>query len=65
MWRPNGSSVIFGDRFIEEKKKLGYALCSYCGILEQYIGQFAEYANKRYCSQKCLDESCDQTNLKK
>uniref|UniRef100_A0A914RD79 Uncharacterized protein n=1 Tax=Parascaris equorum TaxID=6256 RepID=A0A914RD79_PAREQ len=37
-WRPQGSAVIFGDRFIEDKKRLGFALCAECGILEQRVG---------------------------
>uniref|UniRef100_F1LA63 DUF8117 domain-containing protein n=2 Tax=Ascaris TaxID=6251 RepID=F1LA63_ASCSU len=52
-WRPQGSAVIFGDRFIEDKKRLGFTLCAECGILEQHVGQFVEHQQKRFCSLKC------------
>lgn len=63
VWRPNGSAVIFGDRFIEDKKRLGFSLCSYCGMLEQQVGQFtADQKQRRYCSQKCLDAALANTD---
>ncbi|VDM24377.1 unnamed protein product [Toxocara canis] len=63
-WRPQGSAVIFGDRFIEDKKRLGFALCAHCGILEQRVGQFAERNHKRFCSLKCAEnyETNSHTN---
>ncbi|VDN02252.1 unnamed protein product [Thelazia callipaeda] len=54
IWRPNGSVVIFGDRFIKDKQQFGFSLCAYCGMLEQHIGQFAYHKQQRFCSQKCL-----------
>lgn len=39
-WRPKGTKVIFGDRQIEKKKRSGFNLCDYCGMLEQFPEQF-------------------------
>ncbi|VDK86533.1 unnamed protein product [Litomosoides sigmodontis] len=54
VWRPKGSIVIFGDRFIKDKQRLGYSLCFYCGMLEQQIGQFSTHRQRPFCSEKCL-----------
>ncbi|KAM3728571.1 Uncharacterized protein ACO02O_05116 [Dirofilaria immitis] len=64
VWRPKGSVVIFGDRFIKDKQRFGYSLCSYCGMLEQQIGQFnsQQYRQRRYCSQKCLNAALAEDN---
>ncbi|MFH4976117.1 hypothetical protein AB6A40_002826 [Gnathostoma spinigerum] len=53
VWRPNGSSVIFGDRFIKEKKQRGYNLCATCGMLEQCLHQFLTDKSDAFCSEKC------------
>jgi hypothetical protein len=39
-WRPKGTHIIFGDRHIEKKKRSGFNLCDYCGMLEQFPQQF-------------------------
>uniref|UniRef100_A0A915PPW7 DUF8117 domain-containing protein n=1 Tax=Setaria digitata TaxID=48799 RepID=A0A915PPW7_9BILA len=62
VWRPKGSTVIFGDRFIKDKQRLGYALCAYCGMLEQQIGQFHHHRQRPYCSQKCLNAILTESN---
>uniref|UniRef100_A0A8R1HN56 DUF8117 domain-containing protein n=1 Tax=Caenorhabditis japonica TaxID=281687 RepID=A0A8R1HN56_CAEJA len=56
-WKPNGTSVIFGDRFVEKKKRAGLKLCSTCGMLEQKKGQFAAMNDQVYCSKTCFDEA--------
>uniref|UniRef100_A0A1I7W2R7 Zf-CGNR domain-containing protein n=3 Tax=Loa loa TaxID=7209 RepID=A0A1I7W2R7_LOALO len=63
VWRPKGSVVIFGDRFIKDKQQLGYSLCFYCGMLEQQIGQFSSHRQRPYCSQKCLNAALAEENL--
>lgn len=55
-WKPSGTSVIFGDRFVEKKKRAGLKLCSTCGMLEQKKAQFASLDEKAYCSKTCFDE---------
>lgn len=62
VWRPKGSIVIFGDRFIKDKQQLGYSLCFYCGMLEQQLGQFSKYRQRPYCSQKCLNAELAENN---
>ncbi|ULT83110.1 hypothetical protein L3Y34_012394 [Caenorhabditis briggsae] len=55
-WKPNGTSVIFGDRFVEKKKRSGLKLCTSCGMLEQKKAQFAVLNDQVYCSKTCFDE---------
>ncbi|KAF1748308.1 hypothetical protein GCK72_024775 [Caenorhabditis remanei] len=55
-WKPNGTSVIFGDRFVEKKKRSGLKLCTTCGMLEQKKAQFAILNDQVYCSKTCFDE---------
>ncbi|KAK6112169.1 hypothetical protein QQG55_46625 [Brugia pahangi] len=62
VWRPKGSIVIFGDRFIKDKQRFGYSLCFYCGMLEQQIGQFRCHRQRRYCSQKCFYAALAEDN---
>ncbi|CAJ0576274.1 unnamed protein product, partial [Mesorhabditis spiculigera] len=54
-WKPQGSNIIFGDRFVEKKKLAGYELCSNCGMVEQQKGQFPKKENYAFCSPECLD----------
>uniref|UniRef100_A0A7E4VMC2 DUF8117 domain-containing protein n=1 Tax=Panagrellus redivivus TaxID=6233 RepID=A0A7E4VMC2_PANRE len=53
-WRPKGTHVIFGDRHIEKKKRSGFNLCDYCGMLEQFPEQFKLMDQFRLCSSECL-----------
>ncbi|CAI5453973.1 unnamed protein product [Caenorhabditis angaria] len=55
-WKPKGTSVIFGDRFVEKKKRCGLKLCTTCGMLEQKHGQFATINEAAFCSKNCFDE---------
>ncbi|KIH48213.1 hypothetical protein ANCDUO_21720 [Ancylostoma duodenale] len=36
-WRPRGSEVIFGARFVEKKMRTGMQLCAWCGMIEQQV----------------------------
>ena len=54
-WRPRGASIIFGDSFVEKKKRLGLRLCSYCGMLEQQKQQFPNRGDLVFCSPECAD----------
>ncbi|VDO57513.1 unnamed protein product [Haemonchus placei] len=36
-WRPRGSEVIFGARFVEKKMRSGMQLCAWCGMIEQQV----------------------------
>ena len=40
-WRPQGATIIFGDRFVQKKQREGMKLCSYCGMIEQQVGSRA------------------------
>ncbi|KJH42790.1 hypothetical protein DICVIV_11205 [Dictyocaulus viviparus] len=67
-WRPRGSEVIFGARFLEKKMRAGMELCSWCGMIEQMQNQFSRYVNnKAVCSSQCLEmllqDSDRSTNL--
>ncbi|KAE9554152.1 hypothetical protein FO519_002632 [Halicephalobus sp. NKZ332] len=53
-WRPTGTQVIFGERQIEKKKRSGFNLCDYCGMLEQFPEQFKLMDKFRLCSSECL-----------
>ncbi|CAB3399788.1 unnamed protein product [Caenorhabditis bovis] len=56
-WKPTGTSVIFGDRFVEKKKRAGMKLCSTCGMIEQKVAQFAQFNGDVFCSKECFDEA--------
>ncbi|PAV83233.1 hypothetical protein WR25_15576 [Diploscapter pachys] len=53
-WRPQGATIIFGDRFVQKKQREGMKLCSYCGMIEQQIGQFPSQDGYQFCSPECL-----------
>ncbi|WKY15333.1 hypothetical protein Q1695_000653 [Nippostrongylus brasiliensis] len=40
-WRPRGSEVIFGARFVEKKMRAGMQLCAWCGMIEQQVLSFS------------------------
>ncbi|KAE9418335.1 hypothetical protein Angca_006054 [Angiostrongylus cantonensis] len=67
-WRPRGSEVIFGARFVEKKMRSGMQLCSWCGMIEQQPNQFSQCVNdKAICSSQCLDmllQDCNACNEK-
>uniref|UniRef100_A0A914DFQ5 DUF8117 domain-containing protein n=1 Tax=Acrobeloides nanus TaxID=290746 RepID=A0A914DFQ5_9BILA len=63
-WRPKGTNVIFGDRYIEKKRRAGLDLCSYCGMLEQAPKQFQMIENHRFCSEQCLAAMIDEKVIK-
>lgn len=54
-WRPRGSEVIFGARFVEKKMRAGMQLCSWCGMIEQQKNQFQTVEDKAVCSPQCWD----------
>uniref|UniRef100_A0A0N5ASF5 MYND-type domain-containing protein n=1 Tax=Syphacia muris TaxID=451379 RepID=A0A0N5ASF5_9BILA len=63
-WRPNGSYVIFGDRFIHERLEEGYSLCANCGMLEQQPNQFGICDGKKFCSEQCSRSHFDSLSKK-
>uniref|UniRef100_A0A1I7ZLR7 YHS domain-containing protein n=1 Tax=Steinernema glaseri TaxID=37863 RepID=A0A1I7ZLR7_9BILA len=62
-WKPNGANVVFGDRYIEKKKRAGFALCDHCGMLEQVVGQFPQFREHRFCSEQCLASMLDANQI--
>ncbi|KAK0404080.1 hypothetical protein QR680_017278 [Steinernema hermaphroditum] len=62
-WKPNGANVVFGDRYIEKKKRAGFGLCDHCGMLEQYAGQFPQFRERRFCSESCLASMLDANKV--
>ncbi|GMR31034.1 hypothetical protein PMAYCL1PPCAC_01229 [Pristionchus mayeri] len=58
-WRPRGASIIFGDRFVEKKKREGLRLCDICGMLEQGREQFKALAGFVLCSPECAQEAAE------
>ncbi|GMT05671.1 hypothetical protein PENTCL1PPCAC_27845 [Pristionchus entomophagus] len=56
-WRPRGAAIIFGDRFVEKKKREGLRLCDVCGMLEQGRDQFKALAGFVLCSPECAQEA--------
>ncbi|GMT31630.1 hypothetical protein PFISCL1PPCAC_22927 [Pristionchus fissidentatus] len=56
-WRPRGAAIIFGDRFVEKKKREGLRLCDVCGMLEQGPSQFKALAGFVLCSPECAEEA--------
>ncbi|EYB98264.1 hypothetical protein Y032_0132g1680 [Ancylostoma ceylanicum] len=55
-WRPRGSEVIFGARFVEKKMRAGMQLCAWCGMIEQQRNQFTHFTeDKVVCSPQCWE----------
>uniref|UniRef100_A0AC34QPC1 Uncharacterized protein n=1 Tax=Panagrolaimus sp. JU765 TaxID=591449 RepID=A0AC34QPC1_9BILA len=61
-WRPKGTQIIFGERQIEKKKRSGFNLCDYCGMLEQFPEQFKLMDKFRLCSSECLQALFSQAS---
>ncbi|TKR80554.1 hypothetical protein L596_014612 [Steinernema carpocapsae] len=62
-WKPNGAKVVFGDRYIEKKKRAGFLLCDHCGMLEQCLDQFPQFKQHRFCSEQCLASMLDANQI--
>ncbi|CAD6189380.1 unnamed protein product [Caenorhabditis auriculariae] len=57
-WKPNGTSVIFGDRFVEKKKRSGLKLCATCGMLEQQASQFYIHNDQAFLLERMFRLCC-------
>ncbi|KAH7725273.1 Protein C01C10.2 b [Aphelenchoides avenae] len=62
-WQPKGTNVIFGDSYIEKKKRTGFHLCDHCGMLEQQPAQFPSYKDVRFCTEECLQALLDAKRI--
>ncbi|CEF69913.1 Hypothetical protein SRAE_2000455900 [Strongyloides ratti] len=62
-WRPKGANVIFGDAYIDKKKRSGFMLCDYCGMLEQSVNQFPTFRDMKFCSEQCLNMLLDEKKI--
>uniref|UniRef100_A0A0N5BJ73 FLZ-type domain-containing protein n=1 Tax=Strongyloides papillosus TaxID=174720 RepID=A0A0N5BJ73_STREA len=62
-WKPKGANVIFGDAYIDKKKRSGFMLCEYCGMLEQSVNQFPQFRNMKFCTEQCLNKLLDEKNI--
>uniref|UniRef100_A0A0K0FXD2 FLZ-type domain-containing protein n=1 Tax=Strongyloides venezuelensis TaxID=75913 RepID=A0A0K0FXD2_STRVS len=62
-WKPKGANVIFGDAYIDKKKRSGFMLCEYCGMLEQSVNQFPQFRNMKFCTEQCLNKLLDERNI--
>uniref|UniRef100_A0A0K0E2X1 MYM-type domain-containing protein n=1 Tax=Strongyloides stercoralis TaxID=6248 RepID=A0A0K0E2X1_STRER len=62
-WRPKGANVIFGDAYIDKKKRSGFMLCDYCGMLEQSVNQFPTFRDMKFCTEHCLNMLLDEKKI--
>uniref|UniRef100_A0A0N4Z4V5 FLZ-type domain-containing protein n=1 Tax=Parastrongyloides trichosuri TaxID=131310 RepID=A0A0N4Z4V5_PARTI len=62
-WRPTGANVIFGDTYIEKKRRGGFMLCEYCGMLEQSPNQFPQFRDMKFCTEGCLNKLLDEKHI--